>query len=180
MAVAHALNNAPCRIHIYTDSKYVATTLEKIIGGTVPHGRHQDLWNIIWGAKAKLSQVTWVKAHLSEEQAVASGIDRQAWDLNRIADQQATLGVRAHTEDPGAWALYQYRAHQIREWQQHLVKVYTKMRTSGPAKQQVVGFTARRRPLGPVAMPRTQRTDSLWERQHLLIRHPKGTACIRC
>mgnify|MGYP003906476489 FL=1 len=71
LAVAHALNNAPCRIHTYTDSKYVATTLEKIVSGTAPHGRRQDLWNIIWGAKAKLAQVTWVKAHLSEEQAAA-------------------------------------------------------------------------------------------------------------
>ena len=30
LAVAHALNNAPCRIHIYTDSRYVANTLEKL------------------------------------------------------------------------------------------------------------------------------------------------------
>ena len=36
LAVAHALNNAPCRIHIYTDSRYVANALQKIIGGTIP------------------------------------------------------------------------------------------------------------------------------------------------
>ena len=29
LSVAHDLNNAPCRIHLHTDGKYVATTLGK-------------------------------------------------------------------------------------------------------------------------------------------------------
>ena len=60
-----------------------------------PHGRHQDFWNLIWGARTKLAQVTWVKAHLAKEQAQAKGIDRRAWDFNRLADQHP-LGTSPH------------------------------------------------------------------------------------
>ena len=118
----------PAKIHLYADSRYVANALQRFIGGTPPQGKRQDLWNLIWSARAKLAQVTWMKAHLTEDQAATRGISRTAWALNRLADQQATLGVGSHTEDPSAWALYELQALHIRESQQHLIKVYTKVR----------------------------------------------------
>ena len=54
------------------------------------------------------------------------------------------------------------------------------MRSLGLAGQKANGLTDRHRPAGPKGLPRTVRTNNLWERQHLLIRHPRGTACIRC
>ena len=108
LAVAHALSAAPTAIHILTDSKYVANTLQRMAKGGLPKGKHTDLWNIIWGLKKKLEKVTWVKAHLTLEQAKLRGIEPTHWDLTRQADLRATESLQRHIEDLGAWA--------FREW----------------------------------------------------------------
>ena len=101
-----------------------------------------------------MTRFTWVKAPLTEEQAKARGISRTAWDLNRLADQQATLGVGDNTEDPGAWTLYEYQALRVRELLMHLVKVYTKVRTLGLGGPNPGGLTDRHGPCVPTTVGR--------------------------
>ena len=180
LAVAHALCAAPTAIHILTDSKYVANTLERMAKGGHPKGRHADLWNIIWGLKAKLEQVTWVKAHLTKEQAKLRGICPKHWELNRQADLRATEGLQKHTEDPGAWTLREWGIRRVAEWQKHLVKIYLQVRKAGLQGPSPSGITRRFRPLGPRPAPRKTRTDGQWQKHHVIAKHKGGDACLRC
>ena len=103
------------------------------------------------------------------------------WHLNQEADTQATAGCRCHVDDPGAVALHHYRSLCIRRWQQHLLRVYKLYRIipkfGGAAPP---GLHSRHRPQGPRRQPRTQRTDDLWHRQHVLRHHHHTAGCSRC
>ena len=98
-AVAHALTMGCGRLHILTDSKYVAITLDKVKEGIRPQGKRQDIWTKVWEHKDRLARVTWVKAHLSQEQAKEKAIPHES-------GHPGGHGVQAHTEDPSAWALW--------------------------------------------------------------------------
>ena len=69
LGVTHALVNGGGKLHILTDSKYVAITLNKVKQGKQPKGRRQDLWTKIWEHRNRLDGVTWVKVHLAKEEA---------------------------------------------------------------------------------------------------------------
>ena len=88
----HALSQGQGRLHIVTDSKYVAGGITKVLAGAKLRGKHQDLWDAIGRFQDRIQGVTWVKAHLTWEEARARGIDREHWDLNRRADIEAGEG----------------------------------------------------------------------------------------
>ena len=55
-----------------------------------------------------------------------------------------------HIEDPGALALFPYRARIVRQWQAHLVRVYMRFRTLPKFRGCVApGLHTRVRPKGP-------------------------------
>mgnify|MGYP005623427427 CR=1 FL=1 len=124
--------------------------------------------------------MTWVKAHLTQEQAKLRGIDPSHWDLNRQADLRATEGLQKHTEDPGAWVLREWGIRGVAEWQQHLVKIYLQVRKAGLQGPSPAGITPRLRPSGPRRAPRKTRTDEQWHKQHAIAKHKAGDACLRC
>ena len=41
-----------------------------------PKGKHLDLWDAIWNLRERIEAVTWVKAHLTWEEAESKGIKR--------------------------------------------------------------------------------------------------------
>ena len=112
--MAHVIMKGVGKLHILTDSKYVALTIGKIQQSKQPKGRHQDLWTKVWENRHRLEKVTWATTHLTKEEAVNRGIPPLHWDLNRRADLQAGQGVCSHTEDLGAWAGWGRHILQIR------------------------------------------------------------------
>ena len=91
------------KLHIFTDSKHIAITLNKVKQGKQPKGKHQDLWTKVWEHRNRLDGVTWVKAHLTREEAEKRGIPQFHWELNKRADIQAGMGSRPirRTQEPG-------------------------------------------------------------------------------
>ena len=77
--------------------------------------------------------------------------------------------------------MHQYRSVIIRRWQQHLVRIYKHYRLlpkfGGTAPP---GLQPRQRPQGPARQPRTQRTDAMWQGQHVLRHHHHTAGCSRC
>ena len=171
-----------CRIHLLTDSRDVSDTLSRALQGRpVACVQHCDLWQRVLTQKYNISRVTWVRAHLSWDEAQLRNIPRAHWFLNSEADGQATSGCNSHVEDPGALALYQYRSTRIRQWQQYLLRLYKLFRVlpkfgglAPPRLQQ------RLRPQGPRRLPRTQRADTRCQAQHLLRHHHLTVGCSRC
>ena len=120
----HVVQTAQCRLHLLTDSPYVSDTLNRALQGRpVSCIQHGDLWHRILTQRHKLPRVTWVKAHLTWDEAQLRNIPRAHWSFNCEADLQATAGCLAHDEDPGALVLYQYRCSALRQWQQYLIRI---------------------------------------------------------
>ena len=68
-AVFQALQRTQCRLHLLTDSRYVADTLNRALQGRpIACIQHADLWRRIL-SQQKLTRVTLVKAHLSWDEA---------------------------------------------------------------------------------------------------------------
>ena len=181
-AVFEAVQRARTCLHVITDSKYVCHTLQTALQGRSPSCvQHSDLWSRILSQLHKIVAVTWVKAHLTWDEAQPRGIQFTHWQLNQEADLQATAGCCSHGEDPGAVALYHYRSLCIRRWQHHLLRVYKLYRLlpkfGGGAPP---GLQGRHRPQGPARQPRKQRTDDHWNRQHVLRYHHHTAGCSRC
>ena len=107
MALAHALTLRGQKT-IVTDSRYVHDTVHKLKQGIAIAGAHGDLWQFITTAIHTLREIHWVKAHLTEEEALQRNIPAQHWALNQQADSAATQGLSQHTEDPGAITLYRW------------------------------------------------------------------------
>ena len=152
--------------------------ITKRLAGVNAKGKHQDLWDAIGLVQGRIQGVTWVKAHLTWEEAKARGIAREHWDLNRRADIEAGKGVDSHIEDPGHWALWGHQLAQVREWQQTLVKIYTQVRDLGIVGPSPKGVAERTRGAGPKRLPKPQRTDSKSEGN----RQTQGdtTGCVSC
>ena len=111
-------------ITLVTDSRYVHDRIELFPKGHRPQGAHEDLWSIVFEKRHSIASVMWGKAHLTLEEAQARGIPADLWGLNARADEGATLGIEAHIEDPGYWALYRFRCQRIISWQSHLLSIY--------------------------------------------------------
>ena len=94
---------------------------------------------------------------------------------------QATAGCHGHIDDPGAVVLYHFRSMLIRQWQQHLLRVYKLYRILPKFGGTVPpGLHSRNRPQGPKRQPRSQRTDAYWHSQHVLRHHHHTAGCSRC
>jgi len=180
LGVLHAVAQGQGSLHIVTDSKYVAGQITKLLGGVKLQGKHQDLWDAIGRLQERIQGVTWVKAHLTWEEAKARSIDREHWDLNRRADTEAGKVVDAHVEDPGHWALWGHQLLLVREWQQTLVRIYTQVRELGIVGPSPKGVTERTRGAGPKRPPRTHRTDTKWEGNHCLQGFGSTMGCVSC
>ena len=177
-----ALETASGPIHLLTDSRYVADRLRQLLLGVTVHSlQHGDLWQRILSQRAKLVDVTWVKAHLDWDEANHRGIPYEHWYLNQQADELATQGCLSHQEDPGSLALYRYRRYHIERWQKYLVRVYTLYRAlpvfGGVAP---AGLQTRLRAEGPRPLARRIRTNRHWQSQHQLRHHFHTAGCERC
>ena len=181
-AVAEALGRAPGRLHILSDSRYVSDRLHTILQTqTLPPGQHSDLWSAIFAFRHKLHAITWVKAHLTLEEALGRGISAEDWRLNHQADLAATRGIGMHTEDPGALILFQHRSRIVKLWQAHLVRLYMRYRTLPKFHGSVApGLHTRTRAQGATHMPRCVRTDLRWQAMHAITHCDQGDACVRC
>eukprot|EP00972_Heterocapsa_arctica_P047623 7023970-Heterocapsa_arctica.AAC.1 len=96
-ALLAALEKSIGRIEVITDNQYVRDTANGLLtGGIVHKGKHSDLWNIIQNNIEKLISIRWVKAHLTQDKAVAQGVTYEDWYGNDQADQQAKAGAEKH------------------------------------------------------------------------------------
>ena len=175
MAVAQVLSQAAGRVHILTDSRYVADRLRLFLDTRViGQGQHADLWSVIFGHSVRLAGVTWIKAHLTLEEALGRGYTADDWRLNEGADAAATRGVAMHHEDPGALVLFQYRVARVVLWQTYLLRLYIRYRSLPKFVGAVLpGLHPRSRPQGAPNLPRTVRTDLRWKARHAITTHPK-------
>ena len=97
-------------VYHMVDASYVTTTAEKIANGRVDTQRKPwslrkdgDLWSIFQdafhakGGKTKV-WIEKVKAHLTEEDVRHGKIDRDHWEGNKRADEEAKLAIHCHPE----------------------------------------------------------------------------------
>lgn len=66
-------------------------------GGATLSGNRQNNWPVVRLTIHKVAGVRWVRTHLTEEEANATGIPLPPWALHRRADEQAAHGVRGET-----------------------------------------------------------------------------------
>ena len=123
--------------------------------GTLPPYEHTDLWKRaadVW--LAGRTEVRWVKAHLTWEQAQARGFTYEEWAGNRKADEMACAGASEHAIDPGVAARV-YAAHSKTERAQRwMAKALCLAADRGPPRR---GPTRRTRSDRRARGPRVQR-----------------------
>ena len=90
-AIAAAVAQTDCTMHVVTDSQYVAKTIEELWDTPDrPWMKHGDLWGFIWERIKRIAGVTWVKAHLTWDEAEQKGIREDDWMLNQ-ADRKSVV-----------------------------------------------------------------------------------------
>ena len=84
-AVCCAIENAPSRLRIISDSSYVVSGITKMLSGN-PHvsAKHQDLWKFVHTNIGLIHSVTWIRAHVQE--AAQQGFQTEDWEGNRVVD----------------------------------------------------------------------------------------------
>ena len=96
-ALVAALERSGGFVRVWTDSMFVVRGAKHLQAGRVPPMHHQDLWQRASKAWCRgVSEVRWVKAHLSWPDAQARGIAWQAWAGNQRADELAGQGAAQH------------------------------------------------------------------------------------
>ena len=96
-AVAEAVARAKTPIHVVTDNKYVKDTATRIKDDNKEFwGKHGDLWQFVNQHKNRITDITWIKSHISLKDAIAKGFLEKDWKLNDRADKLATQGAYAH------------------------------------------------------------------------------------
>lgn len=83
---------------------------------------------ITWGSLHGRGTLAPAKAHRKEGEAASRGMPRAHWALNKRADEQDIVRVRAHSEDPGARALWDCRRRGIAASQRRLLRFYNMFR----------------------------------------------------
>ena len=122
-----------------------------------------------------MAGVTWIKAHLTLDEALGRGYTADDWLLNEGAGAAATRGIAMHLDDPGALVLFQYRVARVVLWQTYLLRLYIRYRSLPKFVGAVLpGVHQRNRPQGAANLPRTVRTDLHWKARHAITTHPKG------
>ena len=89
-AVLAALSLLTGPLSLVTDSRYAHDRIQFFLKGHRPQGAHEDLWSVVYEKRHIIAGVSWVKAHLSLEDAQARGIPEEHWRLNAKADGGAT------------------------------------------------------------------------------------------
>ena len=96
-AFVAALERSDGFARIWTDSMFVVRGASHLQAGQMPPLRHQDLWRRALRAWCRgVSEVRWVKAHLTWPAAQQRGIAWQVWAGNQRADELAGLGAAQH------------------------------------------------------------------------------------
>ena len=99
-AVLCALAMACSRVWLITDSRYVCDRLLEGGSRRATGQAHLDLWEQIDALAHKLGHVSWVKAHLTWEQASVAGFTALEWGGSQMADILARAGVDLHEDPP--------------------------------------------------------------------------------
>ena len=86
-AVCVAIERAPTRRHVVSDSTFVVKGISSILGGQFNQPtKHADRWNFIARRITTLANVSWIKAHLpSAATAASQGFHLEDWEGNRVA-----------------------------------------------------------------------------------------------
>jgi hypothetical protein len=74
---------------------------------------HQDLWFRVARRIRQVQETTWIKAHLTLEQALARGMMREHWAGNNEVDRLAKLGAQAHVEQTDRLAIVQRERERL-------------------------------------------------------------------
>ena len=100
-AFVAALELTDGHARIWTDSKFVCRGAGFLDSGVVPPLRHGDLWARAARAwRRGSSEVGWVKAQLTWDEAQERGIPWRVWAGNQRADELAGRGAAARAVAP--------------------------------------------------------------------------------
>ena len=124
MAAAVALTQATRPIHLVTDSTYVRDGIFALRRGQEPQAEatNLDKWWHIEQHVRKVCKVSWIKGHRTEQQARELGFTEEDRLGNAAADELATHGLQAHTEDAAAVQAYAAQRTILREIHKHILK----------------------------------------------------------
>ena len=73
MAAARALAVTVRPLHLFVENKCDVDGLRRVHSGVPLRYAHQSLRQHIYSMRHKLADVTWIKAHITEREAVAQG-----------------------------------------------------------------------------------------------------------
>ena len=127
MAAAVALTQATRPVRLVTDSTYVRNGIFAIRRGEEAQAEATNLdkwWHIEQHAH-KVHKVSWIKGHRTEQQARELGFTEEDRLGNATADELATRGLQAHTEDAAAVQTYTAQRTILREIHKHILKQQT-------------------------------------------------------
>ena len=127
MAAAIALVQATRPVHLVTDSTYVRNGIFAIRRGEEAHSEACNLDKCLHIEQHahKVYQVSWIKGHRTQEQARELGFTEEDRLGNAVADELATRGLSAHTEDAAAVKLYATQRSVLREIHKRILKQQT-------------------------------------------------------
>ena len=131
-AVCCAIEKAPSRISIVSDSSYVVHGISKMLSGSthIP-SRHADLWTFVCTHIGLIHSVQWIRAHIHDPQtAQQQGFLVEDWAGNQQADSLAKKGAFSHGGNPQMEKAYASRLQMVRAIQCHMLNTWTYVQTT--------------------------------------------------